>query len=204
MKTKYYIALLIYALLSVASQYGSGMLIPLEFIMAGLFLPISCFTIIPLLDCARSFTQHEGEQANVVQKSIYQDLLGIPFVISLAACAFAGLPLTIFIGAIVATNVGGWVDISIFKFMRRFSEVPTKRMAVSNFCATVIGSMAFYLIAFTQLVPTVLGMAGYEFVNVLAQPSVTGVMLSALLQAAVIWCCAIPFSIVISWVKSNF
>lgn len=186
--------LVMYSALSLASQYGSSVLIPMEFIAAGLFLPLSCFTIIPLLDCARSWTQATGEKYDIKQSHIFWSLLILPLMIALAATWGASLPPSIFVGALIATNVGGFMDIMTFKFMRRFTDKTHQRMYVSNFLATYVGSVAFFLTAFTTLVvPN----------NVLARPDVWTVVQSGLLQATVIWIMGVGMATLIAFIKGR-
>lgn len=188
------IMLCMYSALSLASQYGSSVLIPMEFIAAGLFLPISCFTIIPLLDCARSWTQATGEKYDIKQSHIFWSLLVLPLIIALVAMWGANLPPSIFVGALIATNVGGFMDIMTFKFMKRFTEQTHLRMYVSNCAATYVGSVAFFLTAFTDLVVSN---------NALARPDVWKVVQSGLLQATVIWVMGVGMATLIAFIKER-
>ena len=162
--------LCLFSLASLASQYGSARPVDISWLFgAGWWLPLSAFTIIPFLDVMRSFTQHYAEQAEVPFKTSLRMMLIVPLTISLICTIIAGLPVTIFLAALAAVNLGGLVDILVFRVVNRISNKPYVRMMFSNLAATLIGSGLFFAIAFTNLVPALAGIVGIDFVNPLVQ-----------------------------------
>ena len=148
---KYSFWLLLFSAASVASQYGSAIPFSLgRWFGVDVWVPLSAFSVIPLLDCSRSFVQHYAEQAEVpFRKSVWHMLL-IPSSIAFICSLTAGLPYTIFLGAMFAVTIGGYVDIRVFRWIRFVSDKPHVRMRFSNAAATLSGGSIFFAIAFTD------------------------------------------------------
>ncbi len=182
---KYMLCICLYTGASVASQYGSAEPVSLEWLVGpGWWVPLAAFTVIPFLDVSRSFTQHYAEQAGVAFKASLVHMLAIPFVISLLCVINANLPLTIFLGALAAINIGGYVDILIFKIARRLSGKPYIRMIFSNWAATLSGSIIFFTVSYSNLVPWVLGLFGVQYTNPLLQEHIINGIIA---QSCCIW-----------------
>ncbi len=179
---KYLLWLLLFSAASIAAQYGSA--IPLSlgtWFGVDVWLPFSALSVIPLLDVSRSFVQHYAEQAEVVfRKSLWHMLL-IPSSVALVCSIIAGLPYTIFLGALVAVNVGGYIDIRVFRWARVLSQKPHVRMRFSNAAATICGTAAFFSIAFTNW-PAQLGLAANEL-----SMSFNVLLIGGIAQALVVW-----------------
>ena len=179
---KYLIWLLLFSLASVSSQYGSAIPFSLgQWFGVDVWVPFSALSTIPLLDVSRSFVQHYAEQAEVAfYKSLWHMLL-IPTAAALVCSLTAGLPFTIFLGALIAVNVGGYIDIRVFRCVKFISRKPHIRMRFSNAAATICGTAAFFTIAFTGW-PTRLGFAD----NALTKP-VSVLLVGGIAQVIIIW-----------------
>lgn len=150
---KYVYWLLIYVVASIAAQFMISTPIEL-FSVAGvaIWLPLSALTLVPLVDVLRSFTQHQAEKENKGFRRVAFEMLALTTLTSGFCVVFAGLPLPIFMGVLLAVTLGGAADILVFRRMGKFFASPVKRMAVSNACATLLGSGIVFLFAFTDLV----------------------------------------------------
>ncbi len=179
---KYCLWLVLFSVASVSAQYGSAVPFALgTWFGIDVWVPLSALSVIPLLDVSRSFVQHYAELAEVeFRKSLWHMLL-IPGVIALICSATAGLPYTIFLGALVAVNVGGYIDIIVFRAVKCISKKPHVRMRFSNAAATLCGSVAFFAIAFTEW-PMLFGLSH----NFLAKPFEV-LVVGCTAQAIVIW-----------------
>lgn len=180
-------SVLLYTFLSVLSQYGSAMLVDMSFLAAGLFIPLSCFTIIPALDCARSFSQGCAERAHVPFKWSFSLLVISPLIIAFLCTVFASLPPTIFIGALLATGIGGYMDVMTFKWVGKWFKEDHQRMSISNLAATVTGSFIFFMFAFTPLTEVIASGLGIEFTNIISRGEYMSPAISSQLQALVIY-----------------
>ncbi|MGY0215885.1 hypothetical protein ACWJJH_00700 [Endozoicomonadaceae bacterium StTr2] len=159
---KYLFWLLLFSAASVASQYGSAVAFPLgTWLGVELWVPFSALSTIPLLDVSRSFVQHYSELAEVEFKKALWHMLLIPTSVAFVCSLIAGLPYTIFWGALVAVNVGGYIDIQVFRWVKCLSRKPHVRMRFSNLAATCSGSAAFFIIAYTDW-PVWLGLSHNE------------------------------------------
>ena len=164
--TKLIIWLTLYALFSLAGQYGCMIPVDLTWLLGkGWWIPLGTITVVPLVDVSRSFTQHCTEQAGVSFKHSFLLMMGFPFFIALICTVQAGLPINICLATFGAINVGGLFDILTFKFVRRVSEKPYVRMVFSNLAATLSGGAVFYSVAYTNALPIVAGWLGLTFVN---------------------------------------
>lgn len=179
---KYFLWLVLFSAASVASQYGSVVPFSLgNWFGIDVWVPLSAFSVIPLLDCSRSFVQHYSEQANVSFKKSTLHMMLIPFSIATMCSLTAGLPYTIVLGAICAVTVGGYVDIRVFRWIRFVSTKPHIRMRFSNAAATMIGSGIFFSIAFTKW-PLSLGLPANE----LAKPF-DALLVGCIAQCIIVW-----------------
>ncbi|CAM3753610.1 hypothetical protein [Parendozoicomonas haliclonae] len=191
---KYGLWLIIFSAASVISQYGSTIPFSLgTWFGIDVWLPLSAITVIPLLDVGRSFVQHYAEQAEVPFRKTLFHMLTIPTTVAFFCSWKAGLPYPIFLGAIVAVNVGGYIDIRVFRWVRFISEKPHVRMRFSNAVATASGSLAFFLIAFTNW-PVALGLP----TNDLAK-SWDMITVGIIAQACTIWVAGIVMAHIIAW-----
>lgn len=147
----YYIWLIAYICASVASQFLTTT--PLELgVIAGvvIWLPLSAVTLVPLVDVLRCFTQYRAEKDGRAFKTVVRQMLGLSMVSSGLCVAFAGLPIQIFTGVLIAVTVGGVVDFFSFRAMAMITDHPVKRMVVSNLLTTLIGSGIVFFVAFTD------------------------------------------------------
>ncbi|OOE32287.1 hypothetical protein BZG05_14880 [Salinivibrio kushneri] len=144
-------------------------------------MPISAVTVVPLVDVLRSFTQDAAEREGRKFKRVSLEMLGLSMTTAAFCVVFAGLPLPIFVGVLLAVTFGGLADILVFKKMRQFFTSPVKRMAVSNLVATLLGSGIVFAVAFTELLFTG---------NPMAKPTLH-VVVGWLCQSAFIWAASI-------------
>lgn len=151
-KKTFIIWFIIYITLSVISQFLTSTPIHLFTLMnVAIWMPLSALTIVPLVDVFRSFTQHHGERAGLQFKHVGTLMMVTTFVVSGLCVIFAGLPLPIFIGVLLAVTVGGAFDILVFRHVGRWFTNPVARMAFSNLTATLVGSGIVFLVAFTDI-----------------------------------------------------
>ncbi len=197
-KTKYLIALVIFTAASIASQYGSTISVPL---WGNFWLPLSAFTVIPLLDVVRSFVQHYAEQSNMTLKQSAFQMLTIPLVVAFLFMIGAGLPMSIFLGAIAAVNIGGLFDIYIFRLAKRISEKPQIRMIFSNLAATLVGGAVFFAVAFTDLTVWL----GLQEVNVVLRDNLVQGWLAQCMAIWVMGCSMANFVIapLVKWLEKS-
>ncbi|MTI15507.1 hypothetical protein [Sansalvadorimonas verongulae] len=186
---KYLVWLALFSAASIACQYGAQVPFSLgTWFGIDIWVPFSALTVIPLLDVSRSFVQHYAEQARVeFRKSLWHMLL-IPTSIAFVCSLIAGLPFTIFLGALVAVNVGGYIDIRVFRWARVLSSKPHVRMRFSNAAATTCGTYAFFLISFTDW-PDQMGL----FTNEIAKPFDV-LVVGGFAQIVVVWCAGIAMA----------
>ena len=199
---KYVFWLLLFSAASVASQYGSAIPFSLgTWFDVDVWVPLSAFSVIPLLDCSRSFVQHYSEQAEIpFRKSVWHMLL-IPSSIAFICSLTAGLPYTIFLGAMFAVTIGGYVDIRVFRWVRFISKKPHVRMRFSNALATISGGSIFFAIAFTNW-PVWFGFAP----NVLAK-TFDVLVVGCIAQCIIVWCAGViiahVMAQVIGWLEKQ-
>lgn len=179
---KYTLWLLFFSATSVASQYGSAIPFSLgTWFGVHVWVPLSAFSVIPLLDCSRSFVQHYAELADIPFRKSAWHMLLIPTSVAFVCSLTAGLPYTIFLGAMFAVTIGGYVDIRVFRWIRFVSRKPHIRMRFSNAAATVSGGSIFFAIAFTNW-PLLLGFAP----NQLAK-SFDALVVGCIAQSIIVW-----------------
>ena len=191
-----YIAFLVaYIAASVMSQFLTST--PVEIMtIAGvpIWMPLSALTLVPLVDVLRSFTQDAAEKKGMTFKQTAVQMLGLSLLTSGLCVVFAGLPLPIFVGVLLAVTIGGAIDILVFKRMGRWFKSPAARMMFSNFAATIVGSGIVFFVAFTDLL----------FVdNSMARP-LFDVTVGWLAQSAFIWACGSIIAWVIQGIKGGF
>lgn len=176
---KYFYWLAFYIALSVASQFLSTTPIHLFTISdIPFWIPLSALTLVPLVDVCRSFTQDQAEREGRTFKVVGMQMMLLTFVVSGLCVMYAGLPLPVFVGVLLAVTFGGLADILVFRHMGKFFTSPVKRMAVSNAAATLLGSGIVFFVVFTDLVfPE----------NALAMPTSHAVV-GWLCQSFFIWC----------------
>lgn len=194
-KSKLYPALFCcYILMSVASQFLTGTPITFgTFNGLELWLPLSAFTIVPLVDVLRSLTQDAAEKEGKTFKHVLSRMTVITMAISGVCVVVVGLPLPIFVGVLLAVTFGGVVDIGLFRLMRRVSDNPAIRMTVSNLGATLVGSGIVFFVAFSDLF-----FSGYPFTK--AMPDV---ITGWLFQSLVIWISGTIISHLIQFIRSK-
>lgn len=185
----YAIWLLFYVGLTIASQFLTSTPIELA-VVAGvaIWLPLSALTIVPMVDVARSFTQNQAEKQGLAFKNVGTQMMVLTMLVSGLCVMFAGLPLPIFVGVLLAVTFGGMADILVFRRMGKFFKSPVKRMAVSNACATLLGSGIVFAVAFTDLVFKE---------NPMAKPYFDA-MIGWLTQSTFIWVASILIAIVMN------
>ncbi|MCL6270375.1 hypothetical protein M3P05_10630 [Sansalvadorimonas sp. 2012CJ34-2] len=199
---KYLLWLFLFSAASVISQYGSAIPFPLgTWLGIDVWVPLSALSVIPLLDVSRSFVQHYAELADVEFRKSLWHMLIIPSVVAFICSLTAGLPFTIFLGALVAVNVGGYIDIRVFRWAKVLSRKPHVRMRFSNAAATISGTTAFFIIAFTDW-PMLIGFPHNE----LAKPA-SALLVGGIAQATVIWTAGVIMAhimaTVISWLEKR-
>ncbi len=164
----YSLWLLLYSLFSLLGQFGSKISVDLSFLLgSGWWVPLSTLTIIPLVDVSRSFAQHYSEKSRLTVRQAFSLMLFCPFIISLVFAFMGSLPPNITLAAFVAVNLGGLMDLLVFRLARRISAKPYVRMWFSNLAATLTGSTAFYWIAYTDVLDRFLWVLGVNYQNTL-------------------------------------
>lgn len=190
----YYMFLTAYILFSVLSQFLTST--PIELLtIAGIpiWMPLSALTLVPLVDVMRSFTQDAAERKGMTFRSTASQMLGLSLLASGLCVIFAGLPLPIFVGVLLAVTIGGVVDVLVFRRMGKWFKTPAARMMFSNFAATIVGSGIVFFVAFTDLL----------FVdNALARP-LFDVTVGWLAQSAFIWAAGSVIAWVIQLIKGG-
>lgn len=151
--SSYITLLLMYVAASVASQFLTSQPIEL-FTIAGvpIWMPLSALTLVPLVDVLRSFTQYAAEKKKMSFKQTATQMLALTMATSGMCVIFAGLPIQIFTGVLLAVTLGGAIDILVFRKMGEKFKSPVARMCFSNAAATLTGSGLVFFIAFTDLV----------------------------------------------------
>ncbi len=145
--------LLLYVAASVTSQFLTTQPIEL-FSIAGvpIWMPLSALTIVPLVDVLRSFTQNAAEKIGMTFKQTATQMLALTLGTAGACVMFAGLPIQIFTGVLLAVTIGGAIDILVFRKMGEKFKSPVTRMCFSNAAATLVGSGIVFFVAFTDMI----------------------------------------------------
>jgi len=190
----YFAFLVAYIAASIMSQFLTSTPVELMALFGvPIWMPLSALTLVPLVDVLRSFTQDAAEKRGMTFKQTALQMLGLSLITSGLCVVFAGLPLPIFVGVLLAVTVGGAIDILVFKRMGKWFKNPAARMMFSNFAATIVGSGIVFFVAFTNLL----------FVdNSMARPlfDVTGGWLA---QSAFIWAAGTIIAWAIQFVKGG-
>lgn len=151
----YFVLLGCYILASVASQFLTTTPIELMTLFGvPIWMPLSALTLVPLVDVLSSFTQDAAEKKGQSFKVTVRQILGLSLTASGLCVIFAGLPVQIFVGVLLAITFGGIVDILVFHKMGKWFTNPASRMMFSNAAATLLGSGIVFFVAFTDLLFT--------------------------------------------------
>ena len=189
----YFVLLGAYITASVASQFLTTTPINLVTIFGvSIWLPLSALTLVPLVDVLRSFTQDAAEKILQSFKTTVRQMLGLSLVVSGLCVVFAGLPVQIFAGVLLAITFGGIVDILIFRKMGKWFTNPATRMMFSNAAATLLGSGILFFVAFTDI---------FFNDNPLARPT-NEVVVGWLAQSIFIWTAGCVIAWVLQFIKS--
>lgn len=190
----YFAFLVAYIAASVVSQFLTSTPVELLTVFGvPIWMPLSALTLVPLVDVLRSFTQDAAEKRGMTFKQTASQMLGLSLGVSGLCVMFAGLPLPIFVGVLLAVTIGGAIDILVFRRMGQWFKLPAARMMFSNFAATIVGSGIVFFVAFTDLL----------FVdNPLARP-LFDVTVGWLAQSAFIWASGSIIAWVIQLVKGG-
>lgn len=192
---KYFLWLALFSAASVASQYGSAIPFSLgTWFDVKVWVPFSALSVIPLLDVSRSFVQHFSEHAGIEFRRSLWHMLLIPTVIAFICSLIAGLQFTIFVGAMVAVNVAGYIDIRVFRWAKVLSHKPHVRIRFSNATASICGTATFFTISFTRW-PDALGL----FTNPIAKP-LDVLVVGGIAQIIVLWCTGVVMAHVIAMI----
>ncbi|MGL5583292.1 MAG: hypothetical protein ACRDCE_20390 [Cetobacterium sp.] len=191
----YILLLLAYIAASVASQFLTSTPIEL-FTISGvdIWIPLSALTLVPLVDVLRSFTQDAAEKHGMTFKQTAKQMLTLSLGTSAFCVAFAGLPLPIFVGVLLAVTIGGAVDILIFRKVGKWFTNPVTRMCFSNAAATLVGSGIVFFVAFTDLI----------FANNSMARPLHEVTVGWLTQSTFIWAAGLVIGYGIQFVKALF
>ena len=192
---KFLICLVLFSAMSLLGQYGCMIRVDLSFLLGeGWWIPLGVITIVPLVDVSRSFAQHYAEQAGLLLKHSLFFMMSTSFAISLMFSVFGTLPVNMCVATFVAVNVGGFVDLLVFRAVMKFSHKPYIRMLFSNLLATLTGGALFYQLAYTRLLDHFLAGFGIYHQN----PVVMDHLLKGwLCQSILIWLSGVGMAIVI-------
>ena len=164
---KYYsIFLVLYASFSVAAQFGSATPVDLSFLFGeGWWVPLGTITLVPFVDVSRSFAQHYAEQTGMSTRVSFALMMSYSFLVSLGFSILGSLPVNICLATVVAVNIGGFVDLLIFRHAIQLSRKPHIRMLFSNLAAAFSGGALFYWIAFSDLLNHLANSVGLSYEN---------------------------------------
>lgn len=182
----------LYIAASVASQFLTGT--PIELGTFGgvpIWMPLSAFTLVPLVDVLRSFTQESAEKKGLSFRFTFWLMFIVSTVVAGICVLFADLPLPIFTGVLLAITVGGTLDILVFRKMGDYFTNTVHRMMFSNALATLVGSGIVFAVAFTDLV----------FANSWLAMPYHEAAIGWLVQSVTVWCCGIGIAAVLNKLK---
>lgn len=163
---KFIFWMLLYSLFFLVGLYGSKISVDISWLLGdGWWIPLHVITVIPLVDVSRSFSQHNAEKAGFSFRKTICLITVISFMVSLLSILKLNQPLHICLAALVSVNIGGSIDILIFRFVKKISKRPSFRMLFSNLAATLVGGAAFFSIAYTELLSWLLGLLDYQYQN---------------------------------------
>ena len=162
----YSIFLVLYASFSVAAQFGSATSVDLSFLFGeGWWVPLGTITLVPFVDVCRSFAQHYAEQTGMSTRVSFALMMSCSFLVSLGFSVLGSLPVNICLATVVAVNIGGFVDLLIFRHAIQLSRKPHIRMLYSNLAAAFSGGALFYWIAFSDLLNHLAKTVGITYEN---------------------------------------
>ena len=185
MRLRYALFLGLYAAFSLGAQFGCATPVDLSFLFGeGWWVPLGTITLVPFVDVCRSFTQHCSEQLGISVRVTFTLMMSCSFLVSLGFAVLGSLPINICLATLVAVNVGGFVDLLIFRRVIRISDKPHVRMLFSNFAAAFSGGALFYWVAFSDLLTRLADDLDISYEN----PMVMDHLLKGwLCQSLVIW-----------------
>lgn len=191
---KYITFLLTYLSLSIASMFLTTKPIELfPLFDVAVWIPLSALTLVPLVDVMRSFTQDAAEKASLTFQQTAIQMLGLSLGIAALCVIFAGLPVQIFVGVLLAVTIGGAADVLVFRKMGKWFTNPIHRMVFSNFAATIVGSGIVFFVAFTDW---------FFPASSLTRP-VHEVVVGWLAQSLFIWASGICIGTMLQWFRSK-
>lgn len=191
---KYITFLLTYLSLSITSMFLTTKPIELFTVFdVAVWLPLSALTLVPLVDVMRSFTQDAAEKASLTFQQTAIQMLGLSLGITALCVIFAGLPVQIFVGVLLAVTIGGAADVLVFRKMGKWFTNPIHRMVFSNFAATIVGSGIVFFVTFTDW---------FFPASSLTRP-VHEVVVGWLAQSLFIWASGICIGTMLQWFRSK-
>ena len=151
-RLRYILFLGLFTAFSLGAQFGCATPVDLSFLFGeGWWVPLGTITLVPFVDVCRSFAQHYSEQLGISVRVAFALMMSCSFLVSLGFAVLGSLPINICLATVAAVNVGGFMDLLIFRRMIRVSDKPHVRMLFSNFAAAFSGGALFYWIAFSDL-----------------------------------------------------
>ncbi len=201
-RQKFFLWLFLYSLLSLLGQFGCMTPVDLSFLLGeGWWIPLGTLTIVPLVDVSRSFAQHYAELYGLRSRQLFCLLMGCSFFISLVFALAGSLPIGICLGTFAAVNLGGFMDLLVFRRVRFISAKPYVRMLFSNLVATMTGGAVFYWIAYSNVLDRVSMWLGLTYQNPLFMDHLFH---GWLVQTMVIWSSSVIIAIVLGkWLEQK-
>ncbi|WP_152558623.1 hypothetical protein [Endozoicomonas numazuensis] len=192
---KFFVWLIIFSLMSLLGQYGCMIRVDLSLLLGeGWWIPLGAITIVPLVDVSCSFAQHYAEQSGLLLKHSLAFMMTTSFVISLLFSLFGSLPVNMCVATFAAVNVGGLVDLLVFRAVIKVSCKPYIRMLFSNLLATLTGGALFYQLAYTRLLDNILGYFKIQHQNPILMDDL---LKGWLCQSILIWLSGVSMAVVI-------
>lgn len=181
----YCIWFVFYLVCSLLGQYGCAIPVDLSYILGeGWWIPLGVITIVPMVDVSRSYTQHYAEKAQICLNKSLTCMLSSSLFISLIFSIYGNLPVSICLATFFAVNIGGLIDVIIFRVVRGISSRAYIRMLFSNLAATLTGGGVFYVIAYSDFLDNITEIMGIDFSN---NVNMDNLLKGWLLQSAYIW-----------------
>lgn len=192
---KFFLWLIIFSAMSLLGQYGCMVKVDLSFLLGeGWWIPLGVITIVPLVDVSRSFAQHYAEQSGLLLKHSMAFMMTASFTISLLFSLFGSLPVNMCVATFAAVNVGGMVDLLVFRAVLGISCKPYIRMLFSNLLATLTGGALFYQLAYTRLMDSLLAAVGIQHQNPILMDNL---LKGWFCQSVLIWLSGVSMAIII-------
>lgn len=181
----YAIWFIFYLACSLLGQFGCAIPVDLSYIFGeGWWIPLGVITIVPMVDVSRSYTQYYAERARVPLRKSLVLMLSSSLFISLIFSVYGKLPVSICLATFLAVNIGGLMDVVIFRKARSISSKAYVRMLFSNLAATLTGGGVFYIVAYSAFLDNITKIMGVEFSNHIHMDNL---LKGWLLQSAFIW-----------------